>query len=155
MPSAASPASPRSAERQPGSPPQFLAGAELTPAQHEGRSGIRVTVRLTDYRSLPLSCVAGIDISVDGTAIDPAGLVLIVNGEGHHLADLRERTDLSWFVLDPGELFIPLATPLAPGSHDLEGTLHLIVPYATVGRAVHSSTSRIRLPLAEPGLVWS
>jgi Domain of unknown function (DUF6379) len=99
--------------------------------------------------------VAGIDISVDGTAIDPAGLVLIVNGEAHHLPDLRERTDLWWFVLDPGELFIPLEAPLTPGAHDLEGTLHLIVPYATVGRSVNSSTSRVRLPVAEPGPVWS
>ena len=148
-------AKPQSAPRLPASPPRFLSGAELTPAHHDGQNGVRVHVRLTDYRSLPLSCVAGIDITVDGTPIDPAGLVLIVNGDGHHLADLRERTDVSWFVLDPGELFIPLDKPLTPGAHDLEGTLHLIVPYATVGRMLHSSTSRVRLPLAEPGPVWS
>jgi hypothetical protein len=146
---------PHAAERMPGTPPQFLAGPELTPACHQGRGGVRARVRLTDYRSLPLSCVAGIDISVDGAAVDPAGLVLIMNGEAHFLPDLRERTDLWWFVLDSAELFIPLDKPLAPGAHDVDGTLHLIVPYATVGRSVRSSTSRVRLPLAEPGPVWS
>lgn len=146
---------PQPTPRMTGSPPQFLAGAELVPAQRGGRTGVQVTVRLTDYRSLPLSCVAGIEISVDGTAVDPAGLVLIVNGEAHRLPDLRERTDLWWFVLDPAELFIPLETPLEPGAHEVTGTLHLIVPYATVGRSVRSNTSQVRLPLAGPGLVWS
>jgi hypothetical protein len=58
-------------------------------------------------------------------------------------------------VLDPAELFIPLETPLEPGHHEVTGTLHLIVPYATVGRSLNSSTTRVRLPLASPGLSWS
>jgi hypothetical protein len=146
---------PQSAPRMTATPPRFLAGAELVPAQHGGRSGVQVTVRLTDYRSLPLSCLAGIEISIDGTVIDPAGLVLVLDGEGYRLPDLRERTDLWWFVLDPAELFIPLETPLEPGHHEVTGTLHLIVPYATVGRSLNSSITRVRLPLASPGLSWS
>jgi hypothetical protein len=146
---------PRSAARMAGTPPQFLAGAELVPAHHEGRAGVQVTVRLTDYRSLPLSCVAGIDITLDGKAVGPADLALIVNRESYRLAALRERTDLWWFVLDPAELFIPLDVPLEPGPHEVDGTLHLIVPYATVGRSVTSSTSHVRLSLAASGPVWS
>ena len=155
MTAEASTVPPKSAARNAGVPVQFLAGAELVPASHDGRSGVRVTVRLTDYRSLPLSCVAGIDITVDGRAADPAGLVLTLNGEPHRLPDLRERTDLWWFVLDPAELFVPLDPPLAPGPHEVTGTLHLIVPYATVGRSVRSTTSRVRLRLAGPGPDWS
>lgn len=148
-------APPKSAERNPGGPVQFLAGAELTPASYEDRTGVQVTVRLTDYRSLPLSCIAGIDISIDGQAADPATLVLILNGEAHRLPGLRDRTDLWWFVLDPAELFIPLEAPLAPGPHEVEGALHLIVPYATAGRSVRASSSHVRLSLAAPGPVWS
>ena len=148
-------APPKSADRNPGIPVQFLAGAELIPAACNGRTGIRVTIRLTDYRSLPLSCIAGVDISIDGHAANPADLVLILNGEAHRLPELRDRTDLWWFVLDPADLFVPLDAPLAAGPHEVEGTLHLIVPYATVGRSVRSSTSHVRLPLAESGPVWS
>jgi hypothetical protein len=57
--------------------------------------------------------------------------------------------------VDSAELFIPLDKPLAPGPRDVDGTLHLIVRYATVSRSVRSSTSRVRLPLAEPGPVGS
>ena len=143
-----SPAGPRSAPRMPGSPRRFLADEDLAPCVHDGRRGVRVTVRLTDYRSLPLSCIAGIKLTIDGSPVNSEELVFILNGHAYPLPALRDRTDLWWWVLDPAQLFVPLGDALSPGSHELEGTLDLIVPYATSGRSVRSSTARATLTLA-------
>lgn len=62
MASGISSAPPWHAERMPGIPPRFLARSDPIPACHEGRCGIRGGIWLTDYHSLPLSCLAGIDI---------------------------------------------------------------------------------------------
>ncbi len=151
----APPLAPRPAPRQDPVSRQFLAGSELVPIEHLGRPAVRVAVRLTDYRSLPASCIAGIDLSIDGREIDPESLVLGLYASSYPLAELRDRVDLVWFVLDPAQLVVPLEATLEPGMHELVGSLHLIMPYATVGRVVRSSTSHVRLPLAEPAPLWS
>jgi hypothetical protein len=132
----------------PASPRRFLADEDLVPGARDGRPGVYLTVRLTDYRSLPLSCIAGVRLTIDGSPVDPEGLVFILNGHAYPLPALRERTDLWWWVLDPAQLFVPLDDALSEGSHELEGTLDLIVPYATSGRSVRSSSARATVTLA-------
>ena len=146
---------PRPAPRQQAVARQFLAASELVPLRHEGQPAVRITVRLTDYRSLPVSCIAGIDLQIDGRPVDADRLVLRLNNNDYPLPALRERVDLVWFVLDPAQLVVPLDEPLSAGVHDVVGTLHLIMPYATVGRVVRSSTSRVSLPRAEHTIPWS
>jgi hypothetical protein len=133
----------------PASPPELVYGTELAPASHAGRDGVRFAVRLPSYRSLPLSCLVDIEVRIDGTAVGSTDLVLLLNGNAYPVAELRPRRDLTWFVLDVAELFVPLPQPLAPGQHEVEATLDLLTPFATVGRSVHVYTSSKTLPLAD------
>lgn len=111
----------------------FLANRPMRRGVLDGQAGLFVTVRLTSYRSLPLSCIEGIELAIDGTPVDSAALRLIVAGVPYALSELAALSDRWWFVLDLGELFVPLAD-LPDGPHDVAATLVTVEPYMTAGR---------------------
>lgn len=126
----------------------FLADRPIRRCVLGGRAGILLTVRLTSYRSLPLSCIEEIRLYIDGVAVDPASLRLIVAGVPYALSELAALPDRWWFILDLGELFVAM-TDLAPGSHDVDATLVTVEPYMTAGRFSMSNPDRRSLVLAE------
>src|SRR5438067_1943230 len=97
----------------------FIADEGLRNSTHEGKAGCKLSVRLTSYRSLPLSCIEGIQLAIDGKAVDPDDIVFTLNNYSHKLADLPHLSQVWWFVLDYAELFAPLEQPLAPGFHNV------------------------------------
>jgi hypothetical protein len=138
-----------------------VARADTAPGVHRGQDraflgnegfrnvpdGFQLKVRLTSYRSLPLSCIRGIRLKVDGEEIDPKALVLKLNYASYKVEDLPRLSAVWWFILDYADLFVPRAAPLAAGEHDVEGTLITVEPYMTAGRFAFYSTSRKRLLL--------
>jgi hypothetical protein len=106
-------------------------------------------VRLTSYRSLPLSCIEGMQVAIDGEPVDPREIVFTLNGYSHTLDELPRLSTAWWFILDYAELFVPREQPLAPGYHQVEGTLITVEPYATAGRFSFYNSSRKRLLLEE------
>lgn len=140
-----------SAPRMPGQPLDFLHPTEYRTAVRNGVTGFHVRIRLASYRSLPLSCLREISLSIDGEPIDPAGLRLVLDGSAFALADLAERTDVWWYILDLAELFVP-SRPLDPGTHELEASMTALVPYATGGRRTSTvrSTLQITVPTEDP-----
>lgn len=138
---------PRPAPRQPAEPFEVLAGG-LRRATLDGAAGVDVSLRLGLYRSLPLSCLHGLELAIDGVAVDIATTLLSFDGHRYRLAELAERTDLWWYILDTAELFVPTPTPLAPGTHHLEAVMTLLVPFATAGRTTHTTHSAIDAVLA-------
>ena len=56
------------------------------------------------YRSLPLSSVTTVEVTVNGERIARDEITFSVNGADHALDDLAERWDDAWFVLDPATL---------------------------------------------------
>ncbi len=129
----------------------FIADQGLRNSVHNSQPGVMLKVRLTSYRSLPLSCIEGIELSIDGEQIDPQNIVLILNNYGHKLDELRGLSKVWWFILDYADLFVPHA-PLEPGVHDVQGTLVTVEPYATAGRFsfYNSSSKRLRLESGGP-----
>lgn len=123
----------------------FITDIGLRNVTHQGRQGVSLKVRLTSYRSLPLSCIEGVQLSIDGEPVDPASMILTLNGYSHKLADLAGMSKVFWFILDYAELSVPRDAPLAPGYHDVEGTLITVEPYATAGRFSHYNTCKKRL----------
>jgi hypothetical protein len=119
---------------------------------HEGRPGFKLKVRLTSYRSLPLSCIEGIQLSVDGEQVDPQSIIFTLNSYSHKLDELPHLSKVWWFILDYAELFVPRERPLEPGFHEVKGTLVTVEPYTTAGRFSHynSSSKRLRLVAGEP-----
>jgi|WetSurMetagenome_2_1015567.scaffolds.fasta_scaffold121432_2 hypothetical protein len=112
----------------------FLCDEDIRNSSRDGMPGYLVKVRLTSYRSLPLSCIEKIELSVDGRAIDPASMTFILNGYAHKLDELAQLSKNWWYILDYADLFVESSTPLAEGSHDVAGTMVTVEPYVTGGR---------------------
>lgn len=126
----------------------FLSDDDIRPAMWEGQPGYFVRVRLMSYRSLPLSCIEDIQLSVDGAQVPPERITFILNGYGHKLAELGKLSRLFWFILDAADLFVASETPLTPGEHAVEGTLVTVEPYVTGGRFSFYYPSAKRLSVA-------
>ena len=130
----------------------FLADAPIRHLTLDGVGGLALEVRLTSYRALPLSCIAGIEITIDEQPMDMAGAKLGLGGLFHPLDTLNLLSGASWFILDNATLFLPHTTPLAPGSHLVSGTLCTVEPYITAGRFAfyNSSSKQLRFEEALP-----
>lgn len=125
----------------------FIADTPLRPATCEGKSGVEIGVRLTSYRSLPLSCIAGIEIAIDGQRVAPSSLRLVIDGVVHDPASFGASSDVWWFIMDVARLFVPWPAPPASGRHTVEGTLMTVEPYMTAGRFTFYATASRQLEL--------
>jgi hypothetical protein len=143
-----SPAAHRAARLQqllshPGIVRSLLPDEPLRPARRGGAAGIDLTVHLTSYRSLPLSCIAAIELSIDAEPIDVNRLLFVLQGNEYRVADFPALSAVWWFILDPAVIFIPRDPPLSAGAHDVAATLVTVEPYMTAGRfAFHASAMK-------------
>jgi hypothetical protein len=131
----------------PGKDRSFISDEGFRNAVFDGRQGFKVKVRLTSYRALPLSCVEGIELKVDGEPVDPCDIVFLLNNYSFKLNELPRLSTIFWFILDYAELFVPRENGLSAGEHDIEGTLITVEPYMTAGRFSFYNSSKKRLLL--------
>ena len=115
----------------------------------EGVTELRVRVRLTSYRSLPLSCIREIRLAVDGAEIRAGRITFVLDGHRYRLDELGGRTDLWWYVLDEAELLVALDVPMQTGMHTLDGSLTTLVPFATGGRTTMTEDDCIRVEMGK------
>jgi len=64
-------------------------------------------VRVPWYRSLPLSCLEALEVSVDGQPVD--GVTLQVNGHSYTPSEWVTKADEFWFVQDTAFVPVPAA----------------------------------------------
>jgi len=112
----------------------FICDDEIRNVTRDGVAGFLVRIRLSSYRSLPLSCIEKIELSVDGVSIDPRSITFILNGYSHQLDELGGLSKIFWWILDYADLFIESQEPLSAGEHIVKGTMVTVEPYMTVGR---------------------
>jgi len=136
----------------PGKDRRFIADEGFCLAVHGGKTGFKVKVRLTSYRSLPLSCIEAITLKIDGEAVAPADIHFILNGHSLKLAELGKLSKVWWFILDYAELFVARPQPLAAGEHEVEGSLTTCEPYITAGRFTFVNSAKKRLVLEPENL---
>ena len=110
----------------------FISDHGFRNVTRDGVEGVEIKVRLTSYRSLPLSCIEGIILKIDGREINTATVTITVNQHDYQLAELPPLSHVWWFILEHATVFVP--GKLAPGSHHLDGTLITVEPYVTAGR---------------------
>ncbi|MFG3292560.1 DUF6379 domain-containing protein [Streptomyces sp. NPDC048179] len=91
-------------------------------------------VRLTSYRSLPLSCIERINVALDGVDVPPDEIRFVLGAGSYRVSELAGLSTVWWFVLDHAELVIPTPRPLQPGTHTVTGTLVTVEPYISNGR---------------------
>jgi hypothetical protein len=126
----------------------FICDEDLRVSTHAGEAGFLVRILLPSYRSLPLSCIDRVELSLDGEAIDPKDITLILNGYSHKLDELGKLSKIFWFILDKADLFIKRKEPLRPGKHEVAGTMVTVEPYMTAGRFALFYTAKRQLSVA-------
>jgi hypothetical protein len=85
------------------------------------------------YRSLPLTSLAVVELTLDGEPVDASELTVEANGKTFDFDDLGELYDEWWFVTDAVTLQIPRADAASGGEHRVELDLGLSIPYLIVG----------------------
>jgi hypothetical protein len=96
--------------------------------------GYEVDVHLAWYRSLPLSCVEDVSVTVAGQAAAPDQVRLRYDGRELALGDLAGLVDDWWFVQDPLTVVVPDAAPQAAGTEcDVSVSLATRIPYIIIG----------------------
>ena len=126
----------------------FISDEAIRNVIHNGKPGYKIRVRLTSYRSLPLSCIEKIELSIDGNTIPPEDITFILNGYSHKLDELSQLSHIWWFILDYADLFVESQQALSPGEHLVDGQLVTVEPYVTGGRFSFFYPSQKRLTVA-------
>ncbi|MFA7938404.1 DUF6379 domain-containing protein [Klebsiella oxytoca] len=103
--------------------------AVLSRRKKDGLTEASLRLRLPWYRSLPISCITGIDLSIDGHAIQSDSLTISFGDIYHSLSETSLLTDVSWFVLDQATVKFPVTSDLSPGAHNVSLSLALRIPY--------------------------
>lgn len=107
--------------------------------------GFTLKVRLPWYRSLPLSTVDVVSLSVDREAIPAAFIRFALNGGEWSVREMPRLTDQFWFVIDSGTLHVT-RHPLERGTdHDIEVVLALYPPYIKGLRRMVRWTKKLRV----------
>jgi Domain of unknown function (DUF6379) len=104
---------------------QVIADGSLRAAE----DGFSFDLRMPWYRALPLSCLEGLEVRIDGQDVPSDQLRLSLAGKTHSLADLPPLYDEWWYVADPADVHAPRPGGLAPGEHELDVTIALRIPY--------------------------
>ncbi|MGD8779639.1 MAG: DUF6379 domain-containing protein [Ignavibacteria bacterium] len=97
-------------------------------------AGFGIKVRLNWYRSLPLSCVTEVKLTLDGELISPDLLSFICNNKEYNLDELSEQVNEYWYVQDSAKVFVRLPGKIKAGeTHELVVGISLKMPYIPVG----------------------
>ena len=95
--------------------------------------GLGIALTVPGYRSLWLSSVSDIAVSVEGRAIPKDDLRVELGERSFRVDELQEQWDVLWFIQDRLVVVVPLETPPAAGQHvDVEVTLDLRLPYMQI-----------------------
>ena len=102
-------------------------------ALHATGDGFALDIRSHWYRSLPLTSLAVLDLSVDGEKVPEADITVGVNGREFSVAQLADGYDEWWYVLDPIALHVRKLGFDCAQPHDIEFGLGLSIPYILIG----------------------
>lgn len=124
---------------------EFLCDEPIENTTYNGKDGFLLKVRLTSYRSLPLSCIENIELKVDGRDVNKDQITFLLNGYGHKVNELATLSHNWWFILDTADLFVEWPAPLSLGEHLVQGQLVTVEPYVSGGRFTffYPSTKRL------------
>lgn len=96
--------------------------------------GYELDLHLAWYRSLPLSCLENLSITVAGRTISRDDLRVLRDGRELTLDQLADRIDDEWFVQDPLTVACPEPSPLPRGSEaEIDVTMKTRIPYIVIG----------------------
>ncbi len=102
-------------------------GDYLYPAPAD--NGASFKIRLPWYRSLPLSCIERLEVTIDGEKINQESISVSIYGQTHSMREVPALHEIQWFVLDELNVNVQTTTPLAVGKHNVSIDFKLRIPY--------------------------
>ena len=125
---------------------ELLLGADaVTPVA----GGLEIAIRQPWYRSLPLSSVVSVEVSVDGVVIDPEHIVFSLYGVDYALAEVGQHWQTVWFIQDAATLRVRCAH--REEGADIDVALTLRFPYIII----EGVGPLQRRTFAHRGFAWS
>jgi hypothetical protein len=95
--------------------------------------GLGIALTVPWYRSLWLSSVSDIAVSVEGREIPKTDLRVELGERIYRVDELADQWDVLWFIQDRLVVVVPLDEPPAEGEHvDVEVTVDLRLPYMQI-----------------------
>lgn len=95
--------------------------------------GLGIALTVPWYRSLWLSSVSDIAVSVEGREIPKDRLRVELGERRYRVEELPDQWDVLWFLQDRLVVIVPLDEPPAPGQPvDVEVTVDLRLPYMQI-----------------------
>ena len=105
--------------------------------------GIAVSVQIPWYRSLWLSAVNDVAVTVNGQQVPRESLRFQLAGRNYRIEELREQWETLWFLQDRADVVVPLDPRPSPGDRltvevvlDLRLLYMQIAPQRYVGNRV-------------------
>jgi hypothetical protein len=95
--------------------------------------GLGIALTVPWYRSLWLSSVSNVAVSVDGREIPTEELRVELGERTYRVEELQYQWDVLWFIQDRLVVVVPLDEPPAEGQQvDVEATVDLRLPYMQI-----------------------
>ena len=92
--------------------------------------GLGIALTVPWYRSLWLSSVSDIEVTVDGRAVPRQDLRVELGDRTYRVDELQDQWDVLWFIQDRLLVVVPLDEPPGEGRQvDVEVTVDLRLPY--------------------------
>jgi len=96
-------------------------------------NGVSLALTIPWYRSLWVSSVTTLSVSVDGQAIPQEALRFRINGKTFTIDEVPNQWEELWFLQDRAYVDIPLAKPGVVGEeHEIEFHIELRLPYMQI-----------------------
>jgi hypothetical protein len=95
--------------------------------------GLAIAIQLPWYRSLWLSSVGDITVTVDGRPVPTDTLRVELAEQTYRVADLPEQWDVLWFIQDRLVVVVPLDEPPSPDQTvDVGVGIDIRLPYMQI-----------------------
>lgn len=96
--------------------------------------GYRLSVRLNWYRSLPISCIEDLKVTLDGKVVSAERVLLVLNGKELSLAEAEDAVETYWFVQDGLGIHVLGAGQVHAGeTHEVGVEYGMRAPYIAIG----------------------
>jgi hypothetical protein len=100
--------------------------------------GLGIALTLPWYRSLWLSSVSSIAVSIGDRLVPPETLRVELADLSYTVAELPEQWDTLWFIQDRLVVVVPLDEPVPAGDRvDVEVVVDLRLPYMQIAPSVY------------------
>jgi hypothetical protein len=100
--------------------------------------GLGIAVKIPWYRSLWLSSVSDIAVTLDGAEVPKEQLRAELGDRSYRIEELQDQSETLWFVQDRLVIVVPRAQPPAAGQRvDVQVSMAVRLPYMQIKPAMY------------------